>query len=103
MLAHTEVDAETKMTLKVVFNIFLRLKQRFRDNKDLAETFKNNLSGVNLDPDTMFHEDKPIRFIPSPMYQNVVSFNALERLILESTRGPDAPKGNTLNFLDRYG
>jgi hypothetical protein len=39
MLAHTEVDADTKITLKVILNIFLRLKQRFKSNKDL---FKNN-------------------------------------------------------------
>jgi len=39
MLSHTDVDAETKMTLKVIFNIFLRLKQNFRAKKDL---FKSN-------------------------------------------------------------
>jgi hypothetical protein len=32
-----------------------------------------------------------------------VSFNALDRLILESSRGIDAPKGNSASFIERYG
>lgn len=62
MLMHQNLDKETTIALKVAYNLLLRLKQIFREDKNLGPTFHNT-------------EDVAAVYFPEPIYQRIYSHN----------------------------
>ena len=55
MLMHQNLDKETTISLRVTYNLLLRLKQSFREDKHIGPAFSQE-------------EDVPAVYFPEPIY-----------------------------------
>ena len=62
MLVHKQLDKDTSIALKVTFNLLLRLKQTYREDRAIGPTIQKE-------------EDVPAVYCPEPIYQRIYSHN----------------------------
>ena len=62
------------IALRVTFNLLLRLKQTYREDRNLGPTLQKI-------------EDIPAVYCPEPFYQRVYSHNQLDKIICTNSRG----------------
>ena len=68
MLMHQRLDKDTAIALKVTYNLLLRLKQAYREDKVLGPAIQRQ-------------EDVPAIYCPEPVYQRIYSHNQLDKII----------------------
>lgn len=62
MLMHQKLDNETSITLRVCYNLLLRLKQGYREDKQIGPVFHKD-------------EDVAAVYFPEPIFQRIYSHN----------------------------
>ena len=79
MLIHDSLETQICHTIRVVYNILLRIKQIYREDKDLG-------------PEASKYGDMPAVYCPEPIYQKICSFEELDEIICASSQKVIASK-----------
>ena len=72
LLMHETLDKEIKIALLVTFNLLQRIKQSYREDKEIG-------------PSQMKNDDVTSKYSPEPIFQKTYNLNMLDKLICMSS------------------